>query len=180
MPSKIQEEWRPIVGTDGAYEVSNLGRVRSVTRRVYQKGTYGGWKTLKGSILKPIGKDGTYLMVNVGKRKKVRIHKLVAEAFVPRIDGKRCVDHIDGDKSNNAASNLRWCTHKENNNNPSTKSKLYHSVVQIDPGSGKIIRRWDAITIAKKETGILDISKCCRQVIKTAGGYIWRYETSNS
>lgn len=182
MPSKIQEEWRPVVGYEDRYEVSNLGRVRSITRDYDVVGTFGGHRTTHGRILKPIGAIGKYQNVNLGFNNKVRVHKIVAVAFVPNPDNKKCIDHIDGDKQNNAAWNLRWCTYKENNNNPKTKYKICRSVVQIDPTNGFVTRSWDSISDARRETGIKDISKCCRGLVKTAGGYKWKYadETSNS
>lgn len=92
------EEWRPVVG-GGSYEVSNLGRVRTSTGRML-----GQWKS-----------DTGYMMTRLrAPRRLVRVHRLVAQAFCDNPDGKPSVNHIDADTTNNASSNLEWCTQKEN------------------------------------------------------------------
>lgn len=103
------EIWKDIVGYEGYYQVSNIGRVKSLFR--YKK-------VLKGNVT-----TWGYLQVNFRKNGKSRyysIHRLVAQAFIPNIKQFPCVDHIDGDKSNNHVENLRWCTQKDNLRNPIT------------------------------------------------------------
>jgi hypothetical protein len=98
------EEWRQ-VSTCPKYSVSNYGRVRNA---------------ISGKILTPCKRSNTseYLCVNIsygcGNVKKESIHRLVAKEFVPNTDGKEEVNHIDGDKTNNSASNLEWCNMSEN------------------------------------------------------------------
>ena len=108
----MKEIWKDIEGYEGYYQVSNLGRVRSVERIVNRK-------KLKGKFIS-YGRDTKgYLFVNLSKENKqktARVHRLVAQAFIPKIDGKDYIDHIDGSRDNNNVSNLRWCTHKENCN----------------------------------------------------------------
>lgn len=99
------EKWRPIAGFKDLYEVSNLGRVKNVREEPH--------KILKQAIKAKTG----YLFVGLykdGKRRVVNVQRLVAEAFLPKVEGKNVVDHIDEDKLNNRVSNLRWCTHAEN------------------------------------------------------------------
>lgn len=108
----MEEIWKDIEGYEGYYQVSNLGRVRSVERIV------NGLK-LKGKILSCGHDTKGYLFVNLSKENKPKtlsVHRLVAQAFIPKIDGKDYVDHIDGSRDNNNVCNLRWCTHKENCN----------------------------------------------------------------
>lgn len=104
------EEWRKVDSAPN-YEVSNLGRVRSIHRSVCTN----GYQPNDVAILKPIcrGKTG-YNFVNIhvnGKRRMVNIHRLVALAFIknPRPKDFNMINHIDGDKTNNRVDNLEWC-----------------------------------------------------------------------
>jgi hypothetical protein len=110
------EEWRPVVGYEGAYEVSNQGRVRSLDRTIIDK--RGNSKRLQGKVMKPYVSADRYHEVHLqesGRRELVRLHTLVLEAFVgPRPDlAAAC--HNDGDGGNNRLSNLRWDSYSENN-----------------------------------------------------------------
>lgn len=115
------EIWKDVIGYEGLYQVSNLGRVRSLDR-------YDSLKRLKkGTILKPLSSRNGYDMVCLwkdGNSKRVLIHRIVAKAFIPNIDDKPCIDHIDTNRRNNNITNLKWCTFKENTNNPLTLHKI--------------------------------------------------------
>lgn len=107
------EEWRQIAGHPD-YEVSSLGRVRSLARSVIHKN--GKICRVRGRILRPStsGKR-LYLHVHISRRGTRYVHALVCEAFHgPRLTPKHEVAHWDGDKRNNRAANLRWATHREN------------------------------------------------------------------
>lgn len=103
----MELEWRPVVGYENYYLVSILGNVKPILRM----GT-------RGTILKAANKQGYKSVgLSVGnKRKHLAVHRLVAQAFIPNPDNKPCVNHIDGTRDNNHASNLEWCTHQENMN----------------------------------------------------------------
>mgnify|MGYP001809888964 CR=1 FL=1 len=113
--NQILEHWLPVVGFEGAYEVSNLGNVRSLSRQIKMKDGRTRYKS--GVCLKPRPNPAGYLRVGLGGNARDRyIHALVAEAFIgPRPKGLD-VNHIDGDKTNNAVDNLEYCTRKVNIN----------------------------------------------------------------
>jgi hypothetical protein len=110
------EQWKPVKGYEGLYEVSNHGRVRSLDRREEMKN--GRKRFYKGKLLKPMKDRRGYLYVDLkkdGQRKLHRIHRLVAEAFLLNPDNLPVVNHRDGNKENNHYSNLEWCTSSQNN-----------------------------------------------------------------
>lgn len=120
----MEEEWRPVREVDGLMEVSNLGRVRTIDRplevaeRTRNGRSQGNFRRMQyGRVLSPcIGKHGyldVAMMLN-GKRKKYRVHRLVAAEFVPGWFEGASVDHLDGNKLNNRADNLEWVTLSEN------------------------------------------------------------------
>ena len=111
---KMEEEWKECVGFEGYYEVSNLGNIKTVAR----VGTKSNGRKLivKERILAQSNARGykhVTLKVN-GSRKDMRVHRLVAMAFLDNAENKEMVNHIDGCKSNNLLSNLEWATRSEN------------------------------------------------------------------
>lgn len=106
--------WKDVKGFEGLYQISEDGRVKSLSREV--KGRYGAPRRLKERELKPWEASG-YLRVTLikdGKEYYPSIHRMVAEAFIPKLADKDCVNHKDGDKKNNNVSNLEWCSQSEN------------------------------------------------------------------
>lgn len=115
-----KEEWKCIPHYDGAYEISNMGRVRSLTRTRIVNNCHGGrsLRTDTGRIMS-LGDNGNgYAYVSLsknGNRRNHYVHRLVADAFLGKPEaGNFVVDHIDHDRRNNAASNLQWVTQNEN------------------------------------------------------------------
>ena len=109
-----KESWKDIEGYEGLYQISNLGKVRSLNRIVQGTNDY----FQKGIELKPID-NGKYLFVTLrknGNKKIFYIHRLVAEYFVDNPNNYNEVNHIDENKHNNSYNNLEWCTHKYNAN----------------------------------------------------------------
>lgn len=119
----MREEWRPVVGFAGAYEVSDLGRVRSVDRTISCLGRNGQIveKHYKGRVLRPGPRPSGHLTVSLcGDTHNV--HTLVLEAFVgPRPDPTAIARHLDGDEQNNRRGNLQWSDRVRNG-----QDKKYH------------------------------------------------------
>ena len=187
-----EEVWKPIKDYEGLYEVSNLGRVKSLNYR----------KTGKEKILKNIENSKGYFQVGLvkfGKQKLFTVHRLVAEAFIPNPEGKPCIDHINTIRSDNRVENLRWVTHEENNNNPLTKKKYSENhreqsgeknpmygktvennrskpVVQIDQTTNEV-KIWESAKKAERQGGFNNgaINQCCRGKRKSHKGYKWMY-----
>lgn len=174
------EIWKPVVGYEGLYEVSNLGNVKSLN--------WANTKTEKNLYLKKQNKG--YLQVELvknGNKKMITVHRLVAMAFVPNPDGFPQVNHKDEDKKNNRAENLEWCNQKYNVsyslNLHERKRKCKENVKKVTQYSldNTLIKEWESSRDIFLKTGMSDwsISECCRGKRKTAYGYLWRYSTQS-
>lgn len=158
------EIFTDIYGYEGLYEVSNLGRIRSLN--------YKG--TGQEKILSPgFDKDG-YLYVCLcknGEKKRYFIHRLVAQAFLPNPNNYSQVNHKDENKLNNNVDNLEWCTAQYN-----SEYSLAKQVGQYDL-NGNLIAIWKSTMEIQRQLGFLNcnISSCCTGRIKTSHGYIWKY-----
>lgn len=115
-----KENWRNVKGHEKKYQVSDLGRVKSLPRMIVRSIIGNSERKiiqpLRGRILKPQKHPGGYLMVTLSKKAKIRsylIHRLVAQAFIPNPKNKKEINHKDCDKKNNERSNLQWVTKVE-------------------------------------------------------------------
>lgn len=116
----MKEVWKNIHGYEGQYQVSNLGRVKSLDRIDAR-----GWKR-KGKIIKATANQDGYLVVGLTKNnfhKKFFVHRLVAKEFIPNPNNHPIINHKDEDKSNNNLENLEWCDYKYNSNYGNAKEK---------------------------------------------------------
>ena len=176
------EEWKDIKGYIGIYQISNLGNVKSIDRVVLRNNKYP--IELKGKILYQ-GERNNYKVVQLSKdnkRKGLQVHRLVAEAFIPNLDNKSCVNHKDGNKHNNCVDNLEWATYQENHIhalNTGLKSRINSSnkrVKQYDLEMN-FIKEYVSLCEAERQTNAKrpNIVKCCEGVYKSSGGYVWRY-----
>jgi hypothetical protein len=125
------EVWKDISGFEGLYQVSNLGRVKSCERIVKQR--YGTRRVNDKILSLGHDKDGYFMAIlcKLGTKKTVKVHRLVADAFLEKLEYKNIVNHIDSNKSNNFFLNLEWTSSLENNCHKSLNSKTTSNYVGV-------------------------------------------------
>lgn len=163
-----EEIWKDVIGYEGRYEVSNLGRVRSLHKSFY------------GKILSPSFERFGYpkvVLMKDAKCKTHKVHRLVATAFIPNPSNKPVVNHIDHNPKNPKASNLEWCTDLENVRHARNVGRPNggYNVGQYDL-KGELIKVWPSASEAERE-GMFR-AKSIREVISgnrnKTGGFAWR------
>lgn len=172
------EIWKDIEGYEGRYQVSNLGRVKSLAKTIDVGGKTKRFQPER--VLKPSKGVKGYLLVALYKNKRSkmkRVHRLVAEAFIPNPQKMPSVNHKDENKENNKAENLEWCTHKYNNLYGTRLKKVSKPILQLN-SNGELLKEWESGKKAMRELKISDasISQCCKGIRKTAGGFKWEYK----
>jgi len=163
----MQEIWKPIPDYEG-YEASTQGRIRN---------------SRTGRILKPGLRSG-YLHVDL-QRKSKYVHILVAQTFIPNPDNLPQVNHRNENKEDDRVENLEWCDAKYNANYGTRNERLKKSNYNLGKSkevyqystTGDFIRTWESTRTVEEYMNIChtSISKCCRGITKTCGGFIWRY-----
>lgn len=157
-----EEIWKQLVGYEGHYEVSNKGRVKSISRSIPT--CYKSVRTVGETILKQCDYRG-YLAISLNvnnKCKMMRVHRAVAEAFIPNPDNKPFVNHIDSNKTNNEVSNLEWVTNGENMDHARKNNRWRPILGQLLPRipvqqftlDGKLIATYMNIAAAAKATRV--------------------------
>jgi hypothetical protein len=142
-----QEVWKDIPDYEGTHQVSNFGRVKGLNRKVI--GRHGCLRTIKERILK-LGYNRGYCSFSLKKNKSMLVHRAVAMAFLPNPENKPCVNHIDGNPSNNNLNNLEWCTYSENE---------LHSIRVLKKKPNKTaLGKFGILNSASKQLGFYDIN----------------------
>ena len=170
----MEEIWKDIEGYEGLYQVSNVGRVKSLRNNII----------LKNSI-KRNGYESVKLSAN-NISKEYYIHRLVANAFISNPNNYLEINHKDEDKANNCADNLEWCTREYNVNYgtgtrrsqlSNTNGKCSKPVLQYTL-EGIFIKEWKSTMDVQRNLGFdhANISRCCRGKYAYAYGYIWKYK----
>lgn len=160
----MQEIWKDIKGYEGLYQVSNLGRVKSLK---------------KSKIITPklIHSYFSVILYNKKNYKNFRIHRLVAQAFISNPNNYPQVNHIDGNKLNNVLENLEWCTQSHNMKEAYRIGLEKPQKIKVNQYDlfGNFIKTWDSIKNIEIFYNNRHISDCCKGKRKTACGYIWKY-----
>ena len=174
MKNLEKEIWKDIPNYEG-YQVSNLGRVKSL-ERIDARGN----RLLKEKILKPQINDSGYYRIQLQKqsiKKTCRVHRLVWEAFNGQIPEGLQVNHINEVKTDNRLSNLNLMTAKENTNWGSRNERISKPVLQFTLDNILVKEFLSTIQI-ERELGFScgNIVNCCKGRYKTAYGYIWKYK----
>ena len=190
----MQEIWRDIPEYAGLYQVSNLGRVKSMKRVIERKNNK--ILPLNERILRQQNTNG-YRFVRLSKNNKIKqhlVHRLVATQFIDNIFNYNEINHIDEDKTNNNVNNLEWCSHKYNINygtgnerrRKSEKGKkksgnyknITHAgkkILQYDL-QGNFIKEWNSIAEASKTLKLKKIWEVCNNKRNKCGNFIWKYK----
>lgn len=184
----MREVWKDIPGFEGKYQVSNLGRVKSLARIRWKRGFAYQYPE---RILKPIYNPNGYAKVSLhyeGRATQVSIHRLVADVFIPNPEEKAQVNHKNGDRADNRAENLEWMTPLEN-----TRHSIYvlghpkkgmngHAVRCIETGEVYASASLAEHATGASHSGLLNCLKNPQytdrsgvQKRRTAGGYHWEY-----
>lgn len=184
----MTEEWKDLEGYEGWYQISNLGRVKSLSRVVPTGIQNSDKKRTKEKILRQFYIHG-YCAVNLYKDKKmksVRVHRLVAKAFIPNPYNYPCVNHKDENRKNSRADNLEWYTHQYNSSYGTLPARLSAKlkchpkmsipIKQLDM-NGNLIRVFQSYRDAVRHTGLNrgNLWKALNGIYTQCGGFKWQY-----
>lgn len=182
----MTEIWKDIKEYEGLYQVSNLGRVKSLERKVYRKNNIQPM-IIKEKVLKSyVNHTGRCVCSLYGHKNKVcLIHRLVAEAFIPNPNNYPQVNHRDENPLNNCVDNLEWCNSKYNINygtaierrTQKRRNGVGSKPVIQSTVNNEFVKQWPSLGEIERVNGYKKqlISKVCLGKQETSYGYKWRY-----
>lgn len=178
---KLKEVWKDIEGYEGIYQISNLGRVKSLSK-VRKSGASKSYCT-KEIIKKPYDNGNGYKYISLHKnkiRESFKIHRLVATHFISNPNNYPVVNHKDEDRSNNVINNLEWCTQKYNvnygNGLEKMSSKRRRVVCQYTKDN-ILVKEWEcAFRCSEFGYNPSNILLCCKGIRNTHKGFKWSYK----
>ena len=178
----MKEIWKDIPGYEGYYQISNLGNVKSLPRKIIDRNNK--IKVLSSRILKqhvnPSGHRQVTLFKNC-KDNRLYVHRLVAQCFIPNPNNLPFVNHKDQNPLNNNVGNLEWCTPAYNATYADAIEKRAKSnsipIIQLDL-NGNIINEWPSAAVAGRTLKLHDgdIGRCCKHKANTVGGFKWEFK----
>lgn len=172
-----QELWKDVKNYEGLYQISNFGRIKSLSR--LKNNQYNAY-LIKEKILKLRKTKYGYNEIKLNKNntsKVFKVHRLVAQAFLEDYDEKLQVNHKDENKTNNRVDNLEMCDSKYNCNYGTRNNKIAKGILQLD-SNNNIIKIWRSATDIEKELNIKqsNIIAVCKGKRKTLRGFKWKYQ----
>lgn len=186
----MEEEWKDIRHFEGFYQVSNLGNVRSFIDNHWKKRDVPKilklFKLTKGYL-------GVCLYDKKGSSKTYKVHRLVAQAFIPNPNNLPQVNHIDENKENNTVDNLEWCTCEQNLFHGTARERIFktleekgiYKIIPIEQYDleGTLIAVWKSATFASKTLKIdtsMILKRCKANINKPYKGFIWKFKSKNN
>ena len=180
------EIWKDIPGYENFYQISNIGRVKSLKRKV--KKLYG-YKTISEKILKPIKNSKGYFIVNLykeNKMKSMKLHRLVAEAFIDNPENLPQINHKNERKEDNRVTNLEFCDARYNTNFGTRNERAGIAISKVNTNNPKRSKAVKCIETNQIYPSTMEVSrrfgfnpsciaKCCRGEIKSSYKLHWKY-----
>lgn len=177
------EEWRDVINYEGLYQVSNLGRVRSLDRVIER--TINGTtfqQMVRGRMLKCTNGTNGYIFADLcksGKIYRTGVHRMVASAFIPNPNDLPCINHKDRNKKNNKVENLEWCDYEYNNNYGGAKPQWGHNRKQVEQLTmeGEHVAYFSSTAEAGRVLNLnpIGIQHVCKGRKPSMYGFKWRY-----